>query len=119
MGIAVKKKSYGAVDRRALINKEGLNEGIGCTCHAADFASAAGVKDGIVPALYPVQVDGTGKAMPWTTGALSGLLVDGFDTAKGDASVAFMFRGVVDPTLLPVDCSAGTGSQLKFVPKGA
>jgi hypothetical protein len=114
-----RRKTYTGPDRRALINTDGLDEATGCTVPASAFSAAAGVTDGVVPALYPVVVNGSGVAAPWTAGALTGLLVDPVDTSKGDASVGVMRRGYVDPTLLPVDASAGTGSQLIFIANGA
>lgn len=120
MGVNPRRTDYAnASDRRALINDTGVNDGVGCTLVPAAWSAAAGVTNGIVPALYPVVVSAAGIATPWTAGALSGLLLDSVDLSKGPASVGYMYRGVVDPTLLPVNAAAGTGAAFKFVANGA
>lgn len=118
MSVNPRRKTYSIVRRDALINDFAVDQGIGCTVKAADFQAAAGVTDGVVPALYPVVVT-NGIAAPWTAGVLTGLLIDPVNLEDGDASVGYMWTGVVDPTKLPVNCAAGTGHQFKFIANGA
>lgn len=119
MGINPTRKPYGRVNRRWLVTEHAVGEAVGCTLPNSVFGSATGVSGNIVPAGYPVVVGADGKAAPYTSGNLSGFTLNPVDLTNGDDSVAYVWHGTVDPSLLPVafDPATVTGvsaSRFKF-----
>lgn len=123
MGISPKRKSFGRVNRRALITEHAVGDALGCTLQSTTWASAAGVQDGLVPALYPVSVGADGIAVPFdtanqATAPFSGFTLDPVDTTKGDESVGYLWHGAIDASLLPVafdPAGVTSGNISKFV----
>lgn len=108
MGIAPKRTSYGRADRRALVTEHAVGDGLGCTLKKADWTTATGVEDGIVPCLYPIVVDANGIGTPYAAGELSGFTINPTDVNGGDEPVAYVWHGTIDPDLLPVDFDPST-----------
>ena len=95
----------GSPDRRALVTERGVNEGIGCTLVAANFSNATYFPAGVVPALTAIVVDSAGLASPvlgTASAPLSGFTLNDANVSQGNEVVAYMSRGDLDPTLLPV-----------------
>ncbi|MGG7653509.1 hypothetical protein [Kocuria rosea] len=123
MGVNPRRKNYGRVDRRALITEHAVGDSLGCTLKAATWATAPGVSDGLVPALYPVTVGADGIAAPFVVGdqatkPFSGFIIDPVDTTKGDGSVGYIWHGTIDASLLPVafaPAGVTSGNISKFV----
>lgn len=117
MGINPTRKSYGRVNRSYLVTETGVGDGIGCTLPKAAFENAPGVKDGLVPAGYPVTVAADGKAAPFAAGGeLSGFTIDSVNVTLGDESIGYQWYGAIDPRKLPVafDPAGATGNASKF-----
>lgn len=128
MSVNPRRKTYGRADRRALITEHAVGDGLGCTLNATAFATAAGVADNLVPALYPVSVDADGRAWPFTAAGqtatattparpFSGFTVNPVDVTHGDDVTGYIWHGTIDPALLPVafdPAGVTTGNIGKF-----
>lgn len=119
MSVNPRRKTHGNADRRALLTSHAVGDGLGCTLTADQFKTAAGVKDNLVPALYPVSVAANGMAVPFTVAAqatapFSGFTINPVDVTHGDDSDAYIWHGAIDASLLPVefDPTAVTGGNI-------
>lgn len=114
------RKTYGAVDRRALISEHAVSDGIGCTVDVSAFVDETDVTNDTIPALYPVVVSASGVATPFagTAGVpavLSGFLINGGPVDRGDFGDGYIWHGALDPALIPGDFDvAGISNAHQF-----
>lgn len=98
-------KSFGTGDYSWLLNTDGLDEAPSGVVDISEFTKATHFPNGFLPSGLPVRVDDRDVIRPWadTAGAVLGFLKGDYKTdGVEDVNVAFVPRGQVLPTRLPV-----------------